>query len=43
MVSGVLFAQQPQNGLALIIGETSIGKALPEQRQILPVDEFVHY
>jgi hypothetical protein len=29
--------------LALIIGETWIGKALPEQRKILPVDEFVHY
>ena len=40
---GVLFGQQPQNGFALSIGETRIVKAPPKQRQILPVDEFVHH
>jgi hypothetical protein len=39
----VLFGQQPQNGFALSIGETRIVKAPPKQRQILPVDEFVHH
>jgi len=32
MSPGLLFPQQPQNGLALIIGETRIIKAPPEQR-----------
>jgi hypothetical protein len=40
---GVLFGQQPQNGFALSIGETRIVKAPSKQRQILPVDEFVHH
>jgi hypothetical protein len=40
---GVLFGQQPQNGFALSIVETRIVKAPPKQRQILPVDEFVHH
>lgn len=40
---GVLVSQQPQNGFALSIGETRIVKAPPKQRQILPVDEFVHH
>ena len=39
----VLFGQQPQNGFALSIGGTRIIKSLPKQRQILPVDEFVHH
>jgi hypothetical protein len=40
---GVLFGQQPQNGFALSIGETRIVKAPSKQRQILPLDEFVHH
>jgi hypothetical protein len=40
---GVLFRQEPRNGFGLSIGEAWLPKAPPEQRQILPVDEFVHY
>jgi hypothetical protein len=41
VATGVLFA--PQNGFALSIGEIRIVEAPPKQRQILPVDEFVHH